>query len=126
MYQTANIFIAAYPHWTQTKSDSVFRFSEPTKPKTGHALCILREIFTKVCADIETELAEFDEEQNHVHLLVNCHPKVSVSNLVNNLKRRIFKNYFTNESQESENSVENDFYNLQAILQLHAVMLNYL
>lgn len=39
-----------------------------------------------VCADFETELAEFNGEANHVHLLVNFPPKVAVSKLVNSLK----------------------------------------
>jgi len=46
----------------------------------------LRGIFAKVCTDFEAELAEFDGEQDHVHLLVNYPPKVSVSKLVNSLK----------------------------------------
>ena len=40
----------------------------------------------KVCEDFEAELVEFDGEQDHVHLLVNYPPKVSVSKLVNSLK----------------------------------------
>lgn len=39
-----------------------------------------------VCADFETELAEFNGEANHVHLLVNFPPKVALSKLVNSLK----------------------------------------
>lgn len=39
-----------------------------------------------VCADFETELAEFNGENNHVHLLVNLPPKVALSKLVNSLK----------------------------------------
>ena len=46
----------------------------------------LRGIFTRVCADFEAELVEFDGEDDHVHLLVNYPPKVSVSALVNSLK----------------------------------------
>jgi putative transposase len=46
----------------------------------------LRGIFAKVCADFEAELVEFDGEDDHVHLLVNYPPKVSISMLVNNLK----------------------------------------
>ena len=43
--------------------------------------------FSKVpAADFEAELVEFDGEDDHVHLLVNYPPKVSVSNLVNSLK----------------------------------------
>jgi len=46
----------------------------------------LREVFAKVCGDFETELVEFNGEQDHVHLLVSHPPKVSVSSLVNSLK----------------------------------------
>ena len=46
----------------------------------------LRTIFTGVCLDFEAELTEFDGQDDHVHLLVNYPPKVSVSVLVNSLK----------------------------------------
>jgi putative transposase len=46
----------------------------------------LRNIFASVCTDFEAELIEFDGEDDHVHLLVNYPPKVSVSALVNSLK----------------------------------------
>ena len=46
----------------------------------------MRGIFASVCLDFESELAEFDGEDDHVHLLVNYPPKVSVSSLVNGLK----------------------------------------
>lgn len=46
----------------------------------------LEEILRDVCADFETELAEFNGEDNHVHLLVNFPPKVALSKLVNSLK----------------------------------------
>ena len=36
--------------------------------------------------ELESELVEFDGEDDHVHLLVNYPPKVSVSALVNSLK----------------------------------------
>ena len=39
-----------------------------------------------MCADFETDLAEFNGETNHVHLLVNFPPKVALSRLVNTLK----------------------------------------
>ena len=39
-----------------------------------------------VCADFETELVEFNGENNHVHLLVNFPPKVALAKLVNSLK----------------------------------------
>lgn len=39
-----------------------------------------------VRADFETELVEFNGENNHVHLLVNFPPKVALAKLVNSLK----------------------------------------
>lgn len=46
----------------------------------------LKQIFSDVCDDFESELIEFDGENDHVHLLVNYPPKVSISKLVNSLK----------------------------------------
>ncbi len=46
----------------------------------------LRPIFASVCTDFESELVEFDGEDDYVHLRVNYPPKVSVSALVNSLK----------------------------------------
>ena len=46
----------------------------------------MRPIFSNVCRDFEAELVEFDGEDDHVHVLVNYPPKVSVSKLVNSLK----------------------------------------
>ncbi len=43
-------------------------------------------MFASVCTDFEAELLQFDGEDDHVHLLVNYPPKVSVPNLINNLK----------------------------------------
>jgi len=46
----------------------------------------MENIFFKVCQDFEAELIEFDGEKDHVHLLINYPPKVSISKLVNILK----------------------------------------
>ena len=46
----------------------------------------LHEVLGSVCADFEADLVQFDGEHDHVHLLVNYPPKVSVSVLVNSLK----------------------------------------
>jgi putative transposase len=53
---------------------------------TGEVLTDLRGIFAAVCRDFNAELVEFDGEDDHVHLLVNYPPTVSVSALVNSLK----------------------------------------
>ena len=46
----------------------------------------LRNLFAGVCKDFEAQLVEFDGEDDHLHLLVNYHPQVAVSTLVNSLK----------------------------------------
>lgn len=53
---------------------------------TKEVLDDLRGIFTEVCTSFEAELIEFDGEDDHVHLLLNYPPKVSISSLVNSLK----------------------------------------
>ena len=52
----------------------------------GYMFDTLKMLFEKVCEDYEAELVEFDGEEDHVHLLVNYPPKVSLSKLVNSLK----------------------------------------
>ena len=46
----------------------------------------LKDIFNSVCEDFGCQLVEFDGKDDHVHLLVNYPPKVSISSLVNSLK----------------------------------------
>lgn len=44
------------------------------------------EIMRKVCDDFGATLAEFNGEDDHVHLLVHYPPKIALSSLVNSLK----------------------------------------
>lgn len=53
---------------------------------TNEILNDLREIFESVCLDFESNLIEMNGEDDHVHLLINYSPKVSISSLVNSLK----------------------------------------
>lgn len=53
---------------------------------TKDILEALNPIFDAVCKDFDATLVEFDGEDDHVHLLVNYPPKVTVSKLVNSLK----------------------------------------
>ena len=53
---------------------------------TKKILCDLRPTLASVCIDFESELVEREEEDDHVRLLVNYPPKVTVSTLVNGLK----------------------------------------
>lgn len=53
---------------------------------TSRVLEHLEDIFKSVCHDFESELVEFEGEGDHVHLLDNFPPKVSISKLVGSLK----------------------------------------
>ena len=53
---------------------------------TSESLDILKEVMQKVCDDFGVELAAFEGENNHVHLLVNYPPQIQLSKLVNSLK----------------------------------------
>lgn len=53
---------------------------------TSEALDILKEVMQKVCDDFDVELAAFEGEDNHVHLLINYPPQIQLSKLVNSLK----------------------------------------
>ena len=46
----------------------------------------LNIIFESVCKDFNAELVELDGEKDHVHLLINYPPTVSIAKLVNSLK----------------------------------------
>jgi putative transposase len=63
----------------------------------GAMLVRCEEVMREVCADFEAELAEFNGETDHVHLLVHYPPKVPLSRLVNSLKgvsaRRLRQEY---------------------------------
>ena len=49
-------------------------------------LNLCEQVMARVCADYGATLAEFNGEEDHVHLLVRYPPKVAISHLVNSLK----------------------------------------
>lgn len=53
---------------------------------TRALLNYLREAFAEILADWRCELLEFGGEADHVHLLVDLHPALDLSVLINNLK----------------------------------------
>ena len=53
---------------------------------TGAILVRLEEIFAETCLQMDCRLIEFNGEKDHVHLLVEVHPKVAISNLVGKMK----------------------------------------
>lgn len=46
----------------------------------------LRIHFTRICENASCELIEFNGEADHVHLLIDAHPNIQPSRLVNTLK----------------------------------------
>lgn len=71
---------------------------------TKEVLDELSLILNQVCQDFNAQLVEFNGEEDHVHLLVNYPPKVSISSLVNSLKgvssRMIRKKNYVSINQE--------------------------
>lgn len=53
---------------------------------TDAMLTRCEEVMRSVCKDFGADLAEFNGEGDHVHLLVHYPPKIAVSALVNSLK----------------------------------------
>jgi putative transposase len=53
---------------------------------TKAQLTTLQHLFSSVCTDFEATLSEFNGETDHVHLLVQYPPHVSLSRLINSLK----------------------------------------
>lgn len=53
---------------------------------TGRHLERMEQIMRDVCGEFRAELAEFNGEAEHVHLLVNFPPTMAISRLVNSLK----------------------------------------
>lgn len=46
----------------------------------------LEKIMREICKDFDAKLIEFNGEGDHIHLLIEYPPKVSISNMVNSLK----------------------------------------
>jgi putative transposase len=63
---------------------SVTKYRHPAF--TARHLERMEQIMRDMCADFGCELAEFNGEPRHVHLLVNFPPTVAISRLVNSLK----------------------------------------
>lgn len=53
--------------------------------KKAH-LALMKEVFERVCKEMDAELIEFDGEADHVHLLVIYPPRIAIAVLVNSLK----------------------------------------
>ncbi len=56
------------------------------KTLTSELLAYLREAFAEILEGWRCTLLEFGGEADHVHLLVEIHPALNISTLINNLK----------------------------------------
>ena len=56
------------------------------KTVTPELLKYLDEVFVQILAAWRCELVEFGGESDHVHLLIDAHPALDISVLINNLK----------------------------------------
>jgi putative transposase len=63
----------------------------------GNILADMKNIFEKIANEHQVILKEFNGEEDHVHMLINYPPKVSLAKLVNSLKgvssRRLRQNW---------------------------------
>jgi putative transposase len=70
---------------------------------TAEMLDRLQDIFLETCEQMEVELIEFAGEDDHVHLMICCPPKVAVANLVGKLKGKssyMIRKEFWNEVKD--------------------------
>jgi putative transposase len=49
-------------------------------------LLFLKETCEELCQKWDCTLVEFGGEEDHIHLLISCHPSMQMSRFVNNLK----------------------------------------
>jgi len=71
---------------------------------TEKMLIRVEELVRETCIQMQCELVEINGEHDHVHLMVNVHPKYSISNFVGKIKgkssyfiRREFKKEIKNK-----------------------------
>jgi len=71
---------------TRLVAHLIFTTKYRRKVFEGDMIDQLREAFESACEKLDCRLLELDGEEDHVHLLVEYPPKLSISVLVNNLK----------------------------------------
>jgi len=79
-----------YSPWSHVVHNLHIRLVFVTKYRRGvfdtKMLNLCEQVMAQVCTDFGATLAQFNGEQDHVHLLVQYPPKVAISHLVNSLK----------------------------------------
>lgn len=49
-------------------------------------LKVVEEVVRETCKQMDSELIEFNGENNHVHMIISAHPKYALSNIIGKLK----------------------------------------
>ncbi|MBD5606008.1 MAG: IS200/IS605 family transposase [Candidatus Eremiobacteraeota bacterium] len=77
---------------------------------TAKMLDRLHDIFLETCEQMEVELIQFGGEDDHVHLMVCCPPKLAIANLVGKLKGK--SSYFIRQEfwEEIKNKLWSDHF----------------
>ncbi|MFT2112734.1 IS200/IS605 family transposase [Marinomonas sp. 2405UD68-3] len=67
------------------------------KTLNNEVLSFIEGVMRDIAAGFEVEITEFNGESDHIHLLINYPPKVSLSKLINSLKgvssRKVRQNF---------------------------------
>jgi len=53
---------------------------------TSKMLDRCEDLIKETCLQMDCEMIEFNGEEDHIHIMVNVHPKLAISNLVGKLK----------------------------------------
>jgi putative transposase len=53
---------------------------------TSDILAFLKDTSEKLCQKWDCNLVEFGGEEDHIHMLISCHPSMQMSRFINNLK----------------------------------------
>jgi len=75
----------------------------------------MKNIFERILLEHQLILKEFNGEQDHVHMLINYPPKISLAKLVNSLK-----GVFSRRLRQNWSELEKKYH--QAILQAPAAV----
>lgn len=82
-----NIMKRSYHHTVYNlKYHLVFVTKYRKKCLSPEILDYLNTVFKDLCGKWDIELEEFGGEKDHIHILLNCHPSLELSKMVNNFK----------------------------------------
>lgn len=81
-----NDFVSKGRSVSDLKAHLVLTTKYRRKVFTGEMLSRLHEVLEELLNKWDCKLVEFNGEADHVHVLLQYHPDIAISNLVNNIK----------------------------------------